>query len=127
MIYLDSSAVTKLITNEPGVAALVSFLDAEGSPDLVSSIVTETEVRRAATRRNLSQEAASAVLGSVSLAVLDREVCLEAGLLPGQALRSLDAIHVATAVRLRVHQFITYDRRQADAARMAGLDVVSPT
>ena len=126
MIYLDSSAMTKLFSDEPETAALHRELGGKAQEQVVSSIIAETEVRRAATRLRLSQEGATAVLERVSLAVVDHDLCLEAGLLPGPGLRSLDAIHVVTARRLGVNAFITYDLRQSEAARLAGLTVASP-
>lgn len=50
----------------------------------------------------------------------------EAGLLPGVGLRSLDAIHLAAAVRLGVAAVLTYDSRMREAARGLGLEVVAP-
>lgn len=126
MIYLDSSAITKLFAAEAETTALQHYLSAEGGVGVASSIVAEPEVRRAATRRHLSQEAATAALDRLALAVLDRDLCLDAGLLPGRGMRALDAIHVATARRLGADRFITYDARQAEAAQACGLHVISP-
>jgi predicted nucleic acid-binding protein len=66
------------------------------------------------------------VLNRVNLVMPSRSLFFLAGTLPGRHLRSLDALHVATAVRLDVQSFITYDVRQAHAARSGGLEVVAP-
>lgn len=127
MIYLDSSAITKLFAEEPETDALRRFLQTQpGEEVLAASIIAATEVRRAATGRGLSQELASVALSGITLIELERDTCVQAGLLPGGALRSLDALHVATAVRVRATAFLTYDRRQAAAARANGLRVLSP-
>ncbi|HET8926335.1 MAG TPA: type II toxin-antitoxin system VapC family toxin [Microbacterium sp.] len=126
MIYLDTSAIVKLFNDEAESGAIRQFLSTQEDA-LASSIVTEIEVRRVATRHGHSQEVASSVLASLSLLEVNRELCTQAGLLPGPAMRSLDALHVATAVRVRAAAFVTYDDRQAEAARVNGLDVKSPS
>jgi uncharacterized protein len=71
---------------------------------------------------------AERLLRSMVLRPIDPSILREAGELPDPALRSLDAIHVATAVRLRplIDAFVTYDKRQGAAAREVDLRVVSP-
>ena len=67
------------------------------------------------------------VLETLALRPLDREVLLEAGSLAEPALRTLDAIHVAAAIDLApTDGFVSYDERQAAAARLAGLRTVAP-
>jgi predicted nucleic acid-binding protein len=69
-----------------------------------------------------------AILPALNLSRLTRRVLLAAGSLEAPGLRTLDAIHVAAAARLGsgIDAFVSYDRRQADAARGAGLRVASP-
>ncbi len=71
---------------------------------------------------------AERLLRTAVLRPIEPDVLREAGASPDPFLRSLDAIHIATAVRLRllIDAFVTYDKRQATAAREAGLRVVSP-
>ena len=124
--YLDTSAAMKLMVEEAESDALARAIDDEG-PDLVASLLIETELRRAAHRAPaLSQIGVTDLLGSISLYELPPSLFAEAGLLPGAALRSLDALHLASAVCLGVESVVTYDQRMAVAATELGLSVVSP-
>jgi predicted nucleic acid-binding protein len=70
---------------------------------------------------------AGEVLESVGLVPLDRSILLAAGAMTEPGLRALDAIHVAAAVSLGgIDAFVSYDERQAAAARLAGLRVLAP-
>jgi predicted nucleic acid-binding protein len=72
-------------------------------------------------------EKVARLFGAISLERIDRIVLREAGAVVAPHLGALDAIHVATAVRLRhLDAFVSYDQRQAEAARRAGLRVASP-
>ncbi len=67
------------------------------------------------------------VLDAIALAPLDRPILLAAGALAEPMLRSLDAIHIATAIDVGpIEAFITYDARQSAGARLAGLRSISP-
>ncbi len=126
--YVETSAVAKLAFAEPESPALKGFLDrtVEESGDPYSSILLETELRRAALRQGAPQELVTEVIGRFDLVEPDRGIYRQAGLLPGDSVRSLDALHVAIALRVGADQFVTYDERQADAALETGLVVVSP-
>ncbi|MGI9156564.1 MAG: hypothetical protein ACR2FG_08005, partial [Marmoricola sp.] len=88
--YLDTSAAMKLLAEESESAAFASAVDA-GIPDLVACLLLETELRRAVHRDDaLSQEAVSTFLTGVSLYEMSTSLFQEAGLLPGENLRSLD-------------------------------------
>ncbi|MBA2558560.1 MAG: type II toxin-antitoxin system VapC family toxin [Propionibacteriales bacterium] len=124
--YLDTSAATKLIAEEAESVALAHLLDSE-QPDLVACWLLETELRRAVQRDEaLSQEMVTDLLEGVSLYELPGSLCREAGLLPGTRLRSLDAIHLAAAIRIGVDQVVTYDARMSDSARTLGLSTLAP-
>ena len=125
MIYLDSSALVKLLKPESETQALLAFLDS-AVDSVGTSSLAETEVRRAALQNNLSLTAATRLLDQVEILDVDRSVFSAAGLLPGGTLRSLDAIHIAVALRADADAFITYDKRQAAAAEACGLRVLSP-
>jgi predicted nucleic acid-binding protein len=122
--YFDSSAILKLSKDEDESLALVDYLD-DGPIQASTSVLSEIEVLRSLRRHRLDDE--HAVTGFYLLA-LDDEVRRRAVEVGGGTLRSLDAIHLATALSIadREVQFVTYDDRQAEAARQAGLKVVQP-
>jgi predicted nucleic acid-binding protein len=72
--------------------------------------------------------AADDVLGRLLLVRLDAETLDAAGLLDPPSLRTLDAIHIQCALLLgdELDAFVTYDKRQVDAAKVAGLRVEQP-
>jgi hypothetical protein len=116
------------MVHEEGSAALTARLDAfaERGDDLVSSTLLETELRRLAVRWDLSQAEVTDVLQLFDIFTPDRALFSEAGLLPGRHLRSLDALHLAMALRLAAEVMITYDHGQADSAHAVGLEVLAP-
>lgn len=125
--YADTSAVVKLLLAEPESSAVKRWADG-GDVELVGTPLLETELRRVAHRARLPQAAATAVLDRIAIHDLPRQVFVEAGLLlPGQAVRSLDALHLAAALQLGVGDIVTYDARLADAAEQVGLAVLAPS
>ena len=133
LFYTDVSALVKLVRDEPESPALRAFLaDAE----LVSCELVLTELPRAIRRAaaydpGLDLEVLMARAGdlvdAMGLLPLDRALLLAAGALAEPALRALDAIHVAAAVDVApLDGFVTYDERQAAAARLAGLRTICP-
>jgi len=122
--YFDSSAIVKLTRDEPESMALIDYL-VEASVEASTSVLAEVEVLR--NLRKLPLESDQALTGFYMLAI-DDEVRRGAVSIGRDSLRSLDAIHIATALAVgdRDLQFVTYDERQADAARKAGLKVVQP-
>lgn len=122
--YFDSSAIMKLSKEEPESRALIDFLDTP-SLEVSTSVVAQVEVPRNLLRWDLDPQGA---LRGFYLFALDDEVRQTAVELGNANLRSLDAIHIATALAIgdRDLQFVTYDDRQAEAARTAGLKVVQP-
>ncbi|MDQ2846556.1 MAG: type II toxin-antitoxin system VapC family toxin [Actinomycetota bacterium] len=124
--YLDTSAALKLIIEERESAALAAAIDAD-TPDLVACLLLETELRRAVHRdESLTQEMVSGFLEGIGLYELPPSLFLEAGLLASTRLRSLDALHLAAAVRIGVDRILTYDNRMREAARDLGIAVVAP-
>jgi len=127
-VYLDASAAAKLVVEEAESSALARYLDGLDPADgPVSSALLETELRRVAVRLQLSQGAVSAVLARIVLVTPSRALFHEAGLLPGRGLRSLDALHLATALRMDAETIVAYDKRMLEAAGSVGLGVSSPT
>jgi predicted nucleic acid-binding protein len=126
LVYLDSSAFVKLVMAEPETSALLIAL--QGVERLVSSEILEIEVLRATRRGGGDTAAARSQLAGVGLIPLNRALRTRASELDPPAVRSLDAIHIATALGLgeRLDAFYTYDGRMALAAREAGLDVQIP-
>lgn len=124
--YLDASAAAKLLVEEPESAAFVKWADGD-SVELVATLLLETELRRLATRYALPQLQVTHILAAVSLYDLPLSLYREAGLLPGVALRSLDALHLIGALRLGVDAIATYDERLARAAREVGVAVIAPS
>lgn len=125
VVYIDTSALGALLIDQPESTDVEGWLDATDAA-LVSSDLLETELRRIAVREGLDQADVSRLLDGVSLAALDRAVFRNAGFLPMPYLRALDALHLEAAIRLDASAVLTYDQRLADAARSAGLTVISP-
>jgi hypothetical protein len=126
--YLDASAIVKLAVIEAETAALET--DAASRDGLLSSRLGATEARRAArragNRRVIHQ--IDEVLESLVLVELTPAIVSRAGLVGPPEMRTLDALHLATALSLTLPSldFITYDRRLASAAAAAGLRVAQP-
>lgn len=126
--YVDSSALLKLVVREPETAALEADLaDRDG---LLASRLAVVECRRAARRasdrrvlQTVEQILEAIYLIEVTPAILDDAAAAEPS-----TLRSLDAIHLATALSVGDARMdvITYDRRLAEAARAHGLTVAHP-
>jgi uncharacterized protein len=129
VIYLDSSALMKLVRQEAETAALRDWLISQPGLPVITSELGRVEVLRAA-RRAGSQALteARAVIGDVDLVPLDRGVQDLACEIGDPLLRTLDALHLASALLLRdeVTAFVAYDERLATAARAAGLPSTSP-
>ena len=125
--YADSSAIAKLFQPEAESAALRGFLS--GCFRVSSSVVARVEVLRVAGRQGAATVAAAeAALDGIALVELNAEIIDTAAALPPTILRSLDAIHLATAIALG-HQLdvvVTYDVRMQEAARGLGLTVAAP-
>jgi predicted nucleic acid-binding protein len=128
LIYADTSALAKLVTVEAETAALRTWL--AGLPDerLTTNQVGIVELKRMAARLGPDVEAEAYVLAQRvdRLDVTGATYSLAEHLPPVQ-LRTLDALHVASAAQARdVTAFLTYDARMAEAAALAGLRVVAP-
>jgi len=130
LIYLDSCALIKLVLEEPESEALEEHLVKHGQTIQLSSELATVEVLRALIRidagAEVTSDAESLLKGYARLPI--KSSIPHAAALPGKHLRSLDALHLATAQMLgrSLTQFITYDKRLAQAALEAGLPVVTP-
>ena len=128
-LVTDSAAVVKLVHAEPETPALRAWLEERAETGWISSVLTEIESFRALAR--YAPDAVSrlpAVLDQGDLVGLEPPIRILAQTARLATVRSLDAIHLGTALHTRrtLTAFVTYDRRLLDAARTAGLPVDSP-
>ena len=133
MIYLDSAAIVKLVVAESESPALVDWLNIRGDQPRFTSALAEVEVARAirrATPEGLGR--IPRVMDRMYRLDIDARVRAVAAAFDDPLLRSLDAIHLATALRLsdendsQLEAFVTYDKRLLEAARRADLPTASP-
>ena len=130
MIYLDSSAIVKLVVPEPESEALRRYLATRA--ERVASELVRVEVLRASRRAHGAAQGtlrrAEQVLERIALVAMDESVLRAAAHLQPERLRSLDAVHLATALSLEgLEAVVTYDHRLLDATVAAGLKVAAPT
>ena len=125
-IYVDASAAVKLVKRETETPALEVFMEGLESAEPFASILLETELRRLVSRHGLPQEKATKVLQGMDLVDAPRDLFRDAGTLPGFNLRSLDAIHLVTALRHNASVMLAYDQRLLDAAKSLGMELASP-
>ncbi|MFZ9105930.1 MAG: type II toxin-antitoxin system VapC family toxin [Pontimonas sp.] len=129
--YVDSSAIVKLIWSEAESSALAEFVlsDERSAKTLITSAVSRIEVLRATRRRDGSLlSRAREVLETFSEFEITEGIMETAAMVGSPNLRTLDAIHLATAMENAsgMRALITYDTRLAQAARELGLPVASP-
>lgn len=129
MIYLDASAIVKLIRTELETSHLQEWLNERSDVALVSSAMVEVEVPRALRRvAPTSLPEIPATLGRLNRVEPDARIRAAAAAFADPDLRSLDAIHLATAVQLAegLDSFVCYDQRLLRAAGLHGLPITSP-
>jgi len=129
VIYLDSSALLKLLFEENESSALEQWLTARAASPMVSSELAKVEVLRASRRLDpATLPAARMMLTQLDLIPLTGGVVERAAELAEPSLRGLDALHVASALSIAgdLSTFIAYDRRLIAAASAAGLDPLQP-
>lgn len=128
MIYIDTSALLKLVHPEAESMPLRTWL-ARHPDDLISSALIRAESRRALLRNDPTGLAyLPRVLSVVAQIPVTEEVLDRAAMLPDPQLRTLDAMHLASAQMIHgVTRMLAYDKRLAEAARKAGFTVASPT
>lgn len=123
-LYIDTSPLGRVLLGERDAAAIRSAL--EGSESRVASRLTPLELRRVAFREGVTHRI-DALLEGIAFVPLDEHVIVIAETIEPATVATLDAIHLATAVRVRADAMMTYDRRLAAAARAHGLQVLAPT
>lgn len=127
MFYLDTSAFLKLLLHEEHSPSMRAWY-AVGR-DCWSSQLLQTEVLRAASQRGLDPHTVDALLDRMALVLPTPATFRRAAVLGPVRLRSLDALHIATALELvpELNGVVAYDVRVIDGATQAGLSVVTPT
>jgi len=130
IIYVDTSAAMKLLVDEAESEILAERLEearGAGSDTLVASLLLHTELHCAANRRpeQIRPESVADVLSTIALIDVESADLTTAPLLPGR-LRSADAIHLATALRVDAHAMFVYDHELRAAAVRAGIRAIAP-
>jgi predicted nucleic acid-binding protein len=127
-IYLDSSALVKLVVAERESEALAEYLDAQRMHRVSCALVRVEVVRAVSAQGEPAMRRARQLVDRTALVGLDEILLDAAAMLRGPMLRSLDAIHIAAAQVLgeSLTSVVTYDRRMATAAREHGLTVAAP-
>lgn len=126
-VYVDASALAKLLVDEREGDDLRAFL--APIPRQATSIIGRVEVERTVARRAPGRLAhVAGLLDDLVIVGLEPEIAAAAATIGPATLRTLDAIHLASAAALGadLEAFVTYDRRQAEAARALGMPVASP-
>jgi uncharacterized protein len=142
VIYLDSCAIIKLILTEQHTNELFAYLAEHNTEEHVSSQLADAEVRRALKRHNASKgrpdnstllrqhlaHADQLFTGSISLLTLNFGTIATAGAYDEPQLRTLDALHLASAEKIRsvLSAFISYDNRLEQVAKIQGFPTVRP-
>ena len=125
-LYMDSSALVKLVIRESDSDQLRRFV---GDREMATSQISRVELIRAVARNQPdSVDAAQDLLSELTLISLSRVITSRAAWVPPPSLRSLDALHVASANTMldSLDALVTYDGRMIEAGRLAGLRVASP-
>lgn len=124
--YVDASFVVPLLKLEPKSAALAEYLDhwTDDGHLVVAGELLETELRRVATRFGIAMEQVTAVLEDITIVAHASIDFRAAGAIPGRTLGSLDALHLATAMRIGVDALMTDDTVLAEASIQAGIPVL---
>ena len=128
MTYADTSALVKLSIAEAETVALGAYL-ASATDRTTSSQLAIAELTRTVARAGVDAASAGLLLRQLDLLAIDEAGLWRAGRLPsppGTFLRTADAIHLIAAMELGESDFLTYDRRQAQAAQSCGFTVIAP-
>jgi predicted nucleic acid-binding protein len=127
IIYVDTSAALKLVIEEAESAAVAEYLSAAArrGDHLVASMLLYTELHCAGKRRGLSAGVINTVLDGVNLVDVARSDLMYAAAMPGK-LRSAEAIHLATAIRLQTDLLVAYAVELVTAATESGLNTLTP-
>ncbi|HEX2285247.1 MAG TPA: type II toxin-antitoxin system VapC family toxin [Mycobacterium sp.] len=126
-IYVDSSALVKMVIEEAESLALAQYLAGFPDDSRVTAAIARTELLRAVARSGSAAETARDALARLSFVAVTTSVLEAAAAIRPPEIRTLDAIHLAAALVVPdLRALVTYDRRLSEAATHAGLPVVSP-
>jgi predicted nucleic acid-binding protein len=127
-VYVDTSALARVLLEDPDKQVIGHALTAFDRK--VASRLLGVELRRVGLRRELSSRAET-LLTDVSLLPIDEQILAAAERLTPSSVGTLDAIHLATALRLagedKLDALMTYDKRLAQGAKEHGLAVLAPS
>lgn len=124
IVLLDTSALAKLLVEEAESPSLRTYLtkgSKQGDRYSVSTLAV-AELRRAVIRLGIDPLQCGPVVERFTVVRLTEGMIHQAGTFPHPHLRTLDAMHLATAVAIEAGAIVTYDERQGTAARHEGLD-----
>ena len=130
IVYADTSALAKLLADEEETPALTAWIAGIEDLVIVSSDLVRTELMRAIRRIHpAAAPSVKALLSTLLLVPISTDICDSAARLEPPTLRSLDAIHLATALVAGedLEAMLTYDDRLAEASLRYGLKVVAPS
>ncbi|HYM45366.1 MAG TPA: type II toxin-antitoxin system VapC family toxin [Solirubrobacteraceae bacterium] len=127
-VYVDTSAIARMLLDEPDKPVVEQHLEA--FEQRVASRLLRVELRRVGAREGVLDRA-DLLLTDILLLSVDEEILTAAETLNPSTVGTLDAIHLATAVRLaddgELDALMTYDKRLAEGALEHGLEVLSPS
>jgi len=126
IVYVDATVLVTLIKHEDSSDSVIEYLDdlAEDDHPLVAGQLVETELRRVANRFSVDQSSVQPVLERVNLVDQTPADFRQAGILQSRHLGTLDALHLATAIRTRATTMLTFDQRLAEASEALGIRVL---
>jgi len=128
-VYLDTSALAKLVLDEDESPALQAWLAAQPGLHATCDLSRTETVRAVGRMAPAALPKAHDLLRQMTIGEVSQDTFASASRLGPPGLRSLDAIHLASALELgdALDAFVTYDKRLAEAATMLGLPVVAPS
>jgi predicted nucleic acid-binding protein len=128
-VYLDTSALGRVVLDEPDGDAIGAALAAFDA--VVSSRLLRIELHRLGLRAGIASEEIEGWLAGIAIVPMDDAILAAAEAVPPASVATLDAIHLATALRLaaegHVASIMTFEARLAEGARAHGLDVIMPS
>jgi predicted nucleic acid-binding protein len=128
-LYLDTSALVKLVVQEPESSALEAYLREYPADARFTSALARTELVRAVTRQQSIDSIAHArrVLARMNLVPLTNRLLDAAATMMKRELRTLDALHISAALTApTLRAVVTYDNRMSQAVAEIGIAVATP-